>query len=63
MKVGIIASIVIHAVALALAPSGSTKPVESAAASCRCDYELTVTDTKAPRALTLGEVPAHRFDR
>jgi hypothetical protein len=65
MKVGLIASFLIHLGALALVPSREpprpARAQENAAASCRCDYEFTITDTRPPRALTLGEVPADRF--
>jgi hypothetical protein len=65
MKVGLIASVLIHVVGLAIAPSGDPdrKADEAAsataAASCRCDYEMTITDTQPPRNLTLGTPPAH----
>ena len=62
MKVGLALSVLLHAAALSLAPSAAPAHEESPAASCRCDYEMTVTDARPPRALTLGEVPAHRFD-
>ncbi len=64
MKIGLIASFVIHVAGLAVIPSREAPPApsaESAAASCRCDYEVTITDARPPRALTLGVVPADRL--
>lgn len=64
MKVGLIASFVIHLAGLAVIPTHETQPApteESIAASCRCDYEMTITDARPPRALTLGVVPADRL--
>jgi hypothetical protein len=64
MKIGLIASFVIHVAGLALVPNREVTPAptpESAAASCRCDYEVTITDARPPRALTLGVVPADRL--
>jgi hypothetical protein len=66
MKVGIIASFALHMAGLALVPSREATPArtaESVAASCRCDYEVTITDARPPRALTLGVVPADRLKR
>ncbi len=70
MKIGLIASVLIHAAGLALAPSSTpvsktaslAQTTAAAETPCRCDYELTVTDTRPPRALTMGVVPPHRFD-
>jgi hypothetical protein len=65
MKVALIASVLIHVGGLALMPSGDpeqgTKSAKAVADSCRCDYELTVTAARPPRALTLGQPPAERF--
>jgi hypothetical protein len=64
MKIGIIASLLIHIGGLALVPNREPSPVrsqETAAESCRCDYEITITDSRPPRALTLGEVPVDRL--
>ncbi|HEX7669149.1 MAG TPA: hypothetical protein VF395_06190 [Polyangiaceae bacterium] len=64
MKVGLIASLVIHVAGLAALPGREAPPAptaESVAASCRCDYEVTITDARPPRALTLGVVPADRL--
>jgi hypothetical protein len=62
MKIAIIASLLVHLGALAVVPDRDPPPAQqSAAESCRCDYELTITDTRPPRALTLGETPANRF--
>ncbi|HVU06085.1 MAG TPA: hypothetical protein VHE30_30250 [Polyangiaceae bacterium] len=63
MKIGLIASILIHVGGLALMPKAEEPPRsdKSIAEECRCDYELTVTAARPPRALTLGEVPADRF--
>jgi hypothetical protein len=64
MKVGLIASFVIHMAGLALLPSREVTPAptaESVAAACHCDYEVTITDARPPRALTLGVVPADRL--
>jgi len=65
MKIGLIASVLIHVGGLALLPGREPQPASTngsaAEASCRCDYEVTITDTRPPHALTVGEMPAHRF--
>jgi hypothetical protein len=64
MKVGLIASILLHVGGLALLPGHEAQPArsnQSVVDACRCDYELTVTDSRPPRALTLGQVPEGRF--
>jgi hypothetical protein len=69
MKMTIVAaSAALHVAGLAMAPSrphgpaDAVKEAERAQGSCRCDYEMTVTDGKPPRALTLGTVPQNRFE-
>jgi hypothetical protein len=63
MKFTLIASVLIHVGGLALVPSNEPQRPQSKsiAKECRCDYELTVTAARPPRALTLGEPPADRF--
>lgn len=65
MKAGLLASFLIHLGGLAILPSheapAAAPTVQSIAESCRCDYEVTITDAHPPRALTLGQVPADRF--
>ncbi len=66
MKVGLVLSLLLHAAALSLVPShepgaDAVPSAQKAADSCRCDYDMTITEAPAPHALTLGTVPANRF--